>query len=283
MNIPKTNSCMKRKIRALLNFIPVIIRNPLKFINAVTMYVKYEVAAQKIVKYGFPRGLPFIDLLTLFPNFDVKLKNLTFLDLASPNMDIALVKLLAQRNQHCDYLEIGSLRGETIVNVSADVNSVTSLSLSPLEMQEMGFHKSMIEQDALFIKGNNAIKHIGHNSLTFDFASLGRKFDLIFVDGDHSFDGVVSDTKNAFKMLKDDSSVIVWHDGGNNTEDTRHEVVAGILEGATEEQRKNIYRVTNTLCAIYIKGDYEKLFFDGFQKPTKLFTAEIKLEKTICL
>lgn len=272
---------MKRKIRALLNFIPVILNNPLKFINAIGMYVKYEVAAKKIINFGFPKGLPFLDIVTLFPDFKIELSNLTYLDLASPNMDIGLVQLFAKKIPNCDYLEIGSLRGETIVNVLPHVKSVTSISLSPQEMRKMGFHPSMIDQDALFIKDNPSIKHIGHNSLTFDFTSLDKKYDLIFIDGDHSFDAVMSDTKNAFKLLKNESSVIIWHDGGNNTEDIRHEVVAGILAGASEEQRKHIYRITNTLCAVFIKGKHEKLFFDGFQKPNKLFFAHIELDKRL--
>lgn len=272
---------MKRKIRALLNFIPVILGNPLKFLNEVGMYVKYAVAEKKVAKYGFAKGLPFVDIVSLFPDFKVELSNLTFLDLASPIMDISLIQSFAKSIPNCDYLEIGSLRGETLVNIAPHVKSVTSLSLSQQEMKDMGFHPSMIEQDAMLLKDNTSIKHIGHNSLTFDYASLNKKFDLIFVDGDHSFDAVVIDTKNAFSVLKNESSVIIWHDGGNSTEDIRYEVMAGILEGATEEQRKHIYRVTNTLCAIYINKPVEKLFFEGHQKPSKLFSAQIKFDKKI--
>lgn len=51
---------------------------------------------------------------------------------------------------------------------------------------------------------------IQHDTNTFDFSTIG-KFDMIFIDGDHSANGVISDTLNAIKILKP-GGVIFWHD-----------------------------------------------------------------------
>lgn len=51
---------------------------------------------------------------------------------------------------------------------------------------------------------------IEHDTNTLDFTALG-KFDMVFIDGDHSADGVISDTLNAVKILKP-GGVIFWHD-----------------------------------------------------------------------
>lgn len=51
---------------------------------------------------------------------------------------------------------------------------------------------------------------VEHDTNTLDFTTLGR-FDMVFIDGDHSAQGVISDTLNAVKILKP-GGVIFWHD-----------------------------------------------------------------------
>jgi hypothetical protein len=71
-----------------------------------------------------------------------------------------------------------------------------------------GFEKT----HRFFSEGIPNIRYIEHNSRTYDFSKLGERFDLIFVDGDHTCEGVRSDTANVFNLLRDENSVIVWHD-----------------------------------------------------------------------
>ncbi len=49
------------------------------------------------------------------------------------------------------------------------------------------------------------------DSRTFDFSPYYGKMDMIFIDGNHSYDYVKSDTENAFKMLSP-NGIILWHD-----------------------------------------------------------------------
>jgi Methyltransferase domain len=53
------------------------------------------------------------------------------------------------------------------------------------------------------------------DSHTFDFSEWAGKMDLVLIDGDHSREGVDSDTRNARKMIGERSGVIVWHDYQN--------------------------------------------------------------------
>lgn len=132
----------------------------------------------------------------------------------------------------------------------------------------------------MFSKNLSNIKHIKHNSQTFDFSSIG-KFDLIFIDGDHSYEGVKKDTENVFKVLKNDNSIIVWHDYSNLTGNTINwGIFAGILDGCPKEMVKNLYHISNTMCAIYINKKLSGSKIPS-QIPNKTFTIDIDSKKII--
>jgi hypothetical protein len=181
--------------------------------------------------------------------------------------------------KNCDYKEIGSWRGESIISIMSILphcNNVTSIGLTEKEMKEMNFLNEIIEVDGLFIKNNIKVKRVLQNSTTLDFSSLNQKFDLIFIDGNHRYEAVKSDTINAFKLFKNEDSVIVWHDSGHNFSHQKNEVIAGILDGANAQQRSNIYRVSNTLCAVYSAKGLPTFMNTNVWKPNKTYTVTIK-------
>jgi hypothetical protein len=139
-----------------------------------------------------------------------------------------------------------------------------------------GYTREVIEKNyAVFSRNLKNVKHILHSSLSFDFSTLGGRFDLIFVDGDHSYEAVRSDSKNVFGLLRNDSSIIVWHDYGLTLEHVNWEVLAGILDGLPRQEIHNLYHVSNTLCAIYIKGDFDVRNTSFPETPNKSFLTQI--------
>jgi hypothetical protein len=233
-----------------------------------------------IAKYNLPKGLPTIDLLELFPVVDETIENYTFLEGTSRITDIAILKMLARRFEKARYLEFGTWRGESISNVAKIADECYSISFSEKEMRDFGIDQSSIKVSRLFSKGIPNVKHIEHNSQTYDFSKLEKSFDLVFVDADHKYEGVRIDTSNAFKLLKNDRSILVWHDIGKGLEELPNwEVLAGILDGApSDEHRKNIYRISNSLCAIYINEKHAASFPEHFV-PNKTFTVQLKAQK----
>lgn len=265
----------------ILRFIPVVLLNFKAFLKYLFRFTEEQNSKGNLEKKGYENGLPVIDILDILHSLDETVHTYTYLDDTSHVTDILLLKVLAKNFRSCDYLEIGSWRGESIINVADYADSCLSLSLSDEEMRKLGFRKKQIDLNRFFIKNHPKITHIEENSQTFDFSLLNKKFDLIFVDGDHHFTAVVKDTQNAFRLLKDNNSIIVWHDYGNSFESIRWEVLDAIIEATPPDKRKNLYRVSNTLCAIYIEKSFSATVAEFPETPNKVFKVNLTSERLI--
>ncbi len=230
----------------------LILRNPW-LLNKVLddeLYWKKRVKA----RFGMEAGLPVIHPLDLFGDFSETVDPFAFLDGGSLPTDLALLKKLAGRIPQCSYFEIGTWRGESVANVASVAEDCYTLNLSGKEMQEKGLGQRYIDLHRFYSKDLPNVSHLEGNTLSFDFQSLNRKFDLIFIDGDHRYEMVKNDTGKVFDHLVHDKSVVVWHDYARNPETIRHEVLAGIMEGCPETAHRHLFHVAHTLCAVYIPG-----------------------------
>lgn len=268
------------KLNTAFNILKTLIKNPRLLKKVLETDSSHQ--WQKIVEsHGFPNGLPTIDIMELFPQLNIIVEPYSFLEGTSTILDLALLNGLAQRYENCNYLEIGTWRGESIANVAKNAQRCTSISLSPEEMKSCGLSDKFINVHNFFSQNYNNIFYIQHNSLTFDYNNLNQEFDLVFVDGDHHYESVKIDTQNVFKILRDQDSIIVWHDYGDSPERVRWDVLAGILDGCPLEKRKNLYHVSNTLCAIYINSKtFHTRYIDFPEIPNTKFTIKITAEKT---
>lgn len=250
-----------------------IVLNP----SSLKQLIDYEDIYSKYLhsKYGLEK-LPTVDIRALLPNFSETINYYTFLEGTSLDIDIALLKSLARQFRSCQYLELGSWRGESLANVAEVAEHCTSLSFADADLKKLGFDEDMIRLNRFFSKSLSNVTHIGHDTRTFDFKNLNQTFDLIFVDADHSYEAVRDDTKNIFALLKNENSIIVWHDYGYSTDRVRSPVLAGILDGLpNDEMRKHVYHVSNTLCAIYIQQTFEKTAIQLQQTLDKVFSIQI--------
>jgi hypothetical protein len=271
---------MTRKSKAVLNFIPIAFKHYKQLFKSLMAFTEDNMAKDIVNQYTNGRGLPYVDILQILPEIDETVKDFTFLSYTSRVSDIAFIKAVAKSFKNCDYLEIGCFRGESLINILPNTSSTVSLSLSKTEMKEMNIPDEFIAPESILVTPNDKLTQIYHNSLTFDYTKLNRKFDLIFIDGDHSTEAVKIDTANAFNLLKDENSVIIWHDFGNNYSEQRHDVIAGALLGAPKDKHPFIYRVTNTLCGIYTSKKLQTLPQDtNLIMPSKLFDVSLKSKK----
>ncbi len=229
-----------------------------------------------IKKYALPKGLRTVDITELIPGMDITVEPYCALDGGSTPIDLALLKGLAAQKKDCDYFEIGTWRGESAANAAAVSKNCVTLNLPDSEMMAMGADKRYVELHRFFSKGLVNVTHLQADSQTFDYASMKQKFDLIFIDGDHHYESVKNDTANAFKLLKDENAVIVWHDYGNNPNDIRWDVFRGILDGTPAAERNYLYRVSNTLCAVYTRKKVAAYYPEANPVPRKAFAITVK-------
>ena len=129
-------------------------------------------------------------------------------------------------------LDLPSLDGISFQGTDADVAS-----------EAVGFRRKYLASSK-----KHLVKQILLDCLEFDPEPFLKKFQLIFIDGNHELKYVQSDTKNSLEMIASSSSCIVWHDYGNPEfpELTRY-----VDELA---KQMNIYHIEDTMLAFHLRG-----------------------------
>jgi predicted O-methyltransferase YrrM len=219
--------------------------------------------------------LPTADISQLIENSS-ELNHYTFLGGGSLPTDIALLKSLSKKISNCSYFEIGTWRGESVINVSETAKECFTLNLSKDDILAEGLPEKYADLHGILSKERDNVTHLFGNTLNYDFSALGKKFDLIFIDGNHKYEFVKNDTEKVFSHLVHKDSIVVWHDYAANPEKTRYDVLAGILDGLSKEKQANLYHVSNSLCAIYYPKGLESKSIDFPILPKKLFKVIIQ-------
>lgn len=207
---------------------------------------------------------------------EITIQPFAFLGGSSLATDLGLLQLICKQNPIENYLEIGTWRGESIANVAPFISKGYTLNLSDEELLELGLKNDYIKMHSFFSKSIKNVTHLFGHSQKFDFESLHTKFDLIFIDGDHHTEAVYKDTIRLFDFLKNDESILVWHDAKSDSETPRYEVLLGIYRAIPTHLHENIYLVGNSMCAIYLtnKPNWEKAKIN--KAPKQYFEVSIK-------
>lgn len=228
-------------------------------------------------KHPLKKQLLQVKIEDLIPNFNETLTTFSFLGGGSLPTDIMLLKGLAKQIENCIYFEIGTWRGESVINVSTTAKQCYTLNLSKKEILNLKLPKKYADLHAFFSKKKENIIHLEGNSMDYDFSSLHKKFDLIFIDGNHTYDFVKNDTQKVFKHLMKENTIVVWHDYAYTPEKMRPEVLLGILDGIPKHCKENLYHVSNTMCAIYINKKITTYPFESIKTPDKKFIINAKV------
>jgi predicted O-methyltransferase YrrM len=212
------------------------------------------------------------------PNEKVTVEPYAFLGGSCLATDMALLQQLCKRNKVEDYLEIGTWRGESVANVAPYVKNCFTLNLPDEMMKSMGLDPDYINMHRHFSEGIPNITHLFGHSQSFDFGKLNKKFDLIFIDGDHHADAVQKDTITALTLMKSERSILVWHDASIDPETPRFEVLEGIYRAVPKENHKHIYLVSNSLCAIYYPFGIESTIPKANKTSEHYFSVDLSVK-----
>lgn len=259
------------KLKKLSEILQAVFAQP-SLLNLVLQDKEYQ---YRKFKKNYPNidSLPQIKIQEIDPNFDSSVESF-LLDGSSLPTDLALLKTLAKSKK--SYFEIGTWRGESVWNVAKNMEDCTTLNLSKAEMKSMNLNERYINLHGFLSMKNPKILHLEGNTLSFDFQKLQKKYDLIFIDGDHSYEMVKHDTQKVFQHLIHENSVVVWHDYAYNPEKIRYEVFRGILDGTPQEFHPHLYHVANSMCAVLWNKTVETQQFESPKTPETIFKMEIK-------
>jgi len=97
-------------------------------------------------------------------------------------------------------------------------------------------------------KNRKLVKQLLQDCLTLDESRFLKKFQLIFIDGNHAITYAKSDTEKAFKMLADGPSCLAWHDYGN----PQFPELTAYIEDLAKDRA--IYHVEDTMFAFHLQG-----------------------------
>lgn len=240
-----------KKIRKVIKAVINLIHQP----SLINLIVNDESSFERYISKKYPENkrLPVVGINQIIGEDQIEVSPYAFLEGGSLITDMALLKSLCIKYKVENYLEFGTWRGESVAVVSSVVENCTTVNLPDAEMQAMGLSNEYINAHRFYSKDIANVNHLQANTLKIksDFFK-GEKYDLIFIDADHHYESVVNDTKLAFSLLKDDKSIIVWHDYAFNPITIRPSVYSAILDAVPIEKQKNLYHVSNTLCAIYV-------------------------------
>jgi predicted O-methyltransferase YrrM len=157
--------------------------------------------------------------------------------------------------------EIGTFNGRTTYHIAS---SAKEAQIFTLDLPEAELYRTRLRiktGEKVFIrKKRSGIQFIGtgfeerisqiySDSAAFDFKDYADKMDLVFIDGSHSYEYVLNDTRIALALLRNGKGVIMWHDYGWN------EVVQALNEFYTQDQRFAAMKNIRGTTFAYIKFD----------------------------
>jgi predicted O-methyltransferase YrrM len=270
---------MKKYFAKVFKAMGQIIKNPYVLNHILNDEVLLKKAFLK--EFAAYKTLKMISLEQLMPENEIIIEPYGYLGGSSLPTDFALLQSLCRSREVEDYFEIGTWRGESAANVAPFVKNCYTLNLGDDDIRKLGLAESYVLNHRFFSKDIPNVTHLFGNSKEFDYKKLGKKFDLIFVDGDHHTDSVENDTRIVVNLLKSSDSVIVWHDALSDPGTPRYEVLLGIFRGLPEHMKSKVYLVENTLCAVFLPEDkvYEEFYENKI--PEKHFRISLSLKKSL--
>ena len=138
--------------------------------------------------------------------------------------ELMIIAAFVRQRQPAVCFEIGTFDGRTTENMAAnqpDGGKCYTLDLPPdgagkaalpLASGDITYIDKPVSGARISAQAKSGrIAQLYGDSGTFDFAPFFGKVDLMFVDGAHSYEYVISDTEAAHKMVKP-GGLILWHD-----------------------------------------------------------------------
>lgn len=141
--------------------------------------------------------------------------------------------------------EFGTYRGQTTCGLASVCKDAQIYTLN-LPLEDDPRYAPYIGMYIANSPDRERITQIFCDSRTFDTSPYRESMDYIFIDGDHSYEGVKNDTEKALQLLKP-GGTIVWHDYAAKS--------PGVLKYLAQfSQERPLFQLRKTCLAVYVGG-----------------------------
>ncbi len=198
----------------------------------------------------------------------------------SPENDYYFLCRIAKAINTKRYFEIGTWLGLSARNISdnlGDDAEVFSLDI-PFDHPEMAVFGIPEHIFGYYAKEKKNVTFLKSDSKLFNHVEYNKSIDLVFIDGNHSQEYVENDTRIGLELMKNNSSIIAWHDYVILGE-TNKNVLCGILNSVPTEMHKHIIHLQQSNMALYSPSfDFTPIKDKRWDIPESTFTVEMKLK-----
>ena len=164
-------------------------------------------------------------------------------DMVVPLTELMTLAAICRYRQPREVFEFGTHTGSSTLVMAINVPDQTGITTLDFEQSEM------IGSAFRNTEYSSRIHQIYGDSRTFDYTPFLGKVDFVYIDADHTYDGVKSDTEKAFKLLRP-GGVIVWDD--YRWADYHVECVGVTLFLNEFQTSRPVFNIAGTRFAIYV-------------------------------
>ncbi len=193
---------------------------------------------------SFPNFLPTVPIEEITKDIPCELVDNKFEDGNISEYETECICRIVKSHNPSAVFEIGTFNGRTSLNMAANMSPDSLLYTLDLPQTEVtktklrikSGEKKFIEKPASGMQFSGTpyekmIIRLYADSAKNDYSPYLNKIDLVFIDGSHSYEYVINDTKVALKLLGNGKGIVIWHDYGWN------EVMRALNEFYTKDPR----------------------------------------------
>ena len=142
--------------------------------------------------------------------------------------ELAAIGTLLQKISAASVFEIGTFKGRTAAFMAANTPAGTAIYTLDLPRENINhpglgvargdrefMSASGFVSEGLSPEWRAKIRLLFGDSASFDFAPYLGAIDLVLVDGAHSYEYVLNDSKKALTLLREGRGAVIWHDYGS--------------------------------------------------------------------
>jgi predicted O-methyltransferase YrrM len=195
----------------------------------------------------------------------------------SPVNDYYMLCRIAKAIKAEKYFEIGTWLGLSAYNIHINSKNTEVYTLDiPYDHEEIRLYGIPKDVFGFYSKKIETIHHLKADSKNFDCKPYSKTFDLVFIDGNHSLDYVKNDTKIALELIRNEKSIIAWHDYILSGEVNKN-VLCGILDSIPAAEHKHIIHLYQSNLALFSKSfNFPERHFDQWEIPVYNYELTIK-------